>query len=328
MRITLISCIWIILLQPLLAQVEPAWVSNPHGEYPTDSYLSGIGIGTSPAAAEKMAIASITQFFETSVTASAVSSENESYEQTGNISSSVLKSTFASQIETFSSAKIQFAEVVKTWQNPRTKSYYSLLVIDKTKACEIYQNKISESEELLTIYLNKNANLLQKYAYLCKAAIVSKESVPYYYYYNALAATQFPRLRADYACRELETIMNETAQSICFDVSVKIDTSNIVLNAIKETIQKMGFVYGNSADLQMDITIIPTDSKKMGKQIFAGYAATMSLYYQDQEVFTISEQVQQGDTTLSFAKTRAIKALANSLSLKFKNEFEKYLGQL
>lgn len=305
---------------------QPEWISRYLDQYPSTQYICGKGVGDTFEIAKSMAMADLATYFDATVSSSINTAEQESAKKSKRKTTSTTESYFASQVKVFSSAKLQFAEVAETWKDPATKSYNVLVVMDRRKMCQFYQDKIMENEKLMTFYLNKNAKLLQKYAYLCKAAKVSKENELYYYYYDALANTQFLRLQNDYTPNKIEAMINETAQSICFDVSVNSDSTNIVLNAIKESIQKMGFSYGNNAELRMNIAITPTDSKKMGKQIFAGYTATMSICYQDQEVFTLSEQVQQGDTTLSLAKTRAVKALANALSMKLKNEFNKCLS--
>lgn len=327
----ILIAVWIFLpavTKPESIELQPGWVSNPQSEYPAEAYLSGIGIGATTSIAEKKALASLAQYFETSVTATSTSNEQERSVTKDNLSKSELQSSFASQIETFSSAKIQFAEVVQTWQNPSSKNYYVLMVIDKNKASEIYQSKIMDFEKILTLYNSETDNPLLRYAQLRKAAIASRESESYYYYYNALAPAKLPRITAEFSTGEIEALRNAAGQAISFDLMVKGDSVDIVLNAMQEMLRKQGFSYAPEAALCMHISIIPSAGKVMGKQIFAGYAATMKLYFQDKHVFSLTDQVQQGDTTLPFAQARAIKALSNSLCQKFKKEFNKYLEQI
>jgi hypothetical protein len=310
------------------ADLQPNWVSNPLSEYPASLYLSGIGIGATTSIAEKKALASLAQFFETSVTASTTTRESETSSTSNNVSKTELQSSFANQIETFSSANIQFAEVVKTWQNPNTKNYYVLMVINRRIATEIYYNQIIKSVSLLDIYLEKTDNPLKRYSNLRKAAFCSKDAQPSYYYYNSLADAKLPRLSPELEVGEIEALLNNAGQAICFQISVQADSADIAQNAMHEIIRKMGFTYSQDAALLMRITITPTASKVMGKQIFASYSATLQLYNQNEQVFSLTDQVLQGDTTLEFAKARAFKALANSLSQRFKKEFNKYLEQL
>jgi len=306
----------------------PAWISNPMLEYPAKNYLSGVGIGATTALAEKKALASLAQFFETTVKATTTTSETENSETENQITQTKLQSSFANQIETFSTAKIQFAEVVKTWQNPENNNFYVLMVINKAKACEIYAQQIANSEHLLSIYLAPVESPLLRFANLRKALSCSQEAEPSYYYYNALADPKFPMKMADQSTGEIEAMKYSAGQAICFQLSIQGDSLSIIRNSLEETTRKMGFSYGSESELQMQIKIVPAMDKVMGKQIFASYSATIQLYYQDKQIFTLSDQVQQGDTTLLLAKSRAIKALSTSISQKFKKEFNKYLEQM
>lgn len=307
---------------------QPDWINNPQIKYPESQFLSRVGIASSPAKAEKKALAAIAQYFETSVTSSSNNSEDEKIDSKNGVTNTSSKSHFKSNIETFSKAKIQFSEAVETWQNPDNKNYYVLVVIDKKKTVDINHNQIQEREKLITHYLSYTENQLQKYSYLQKAVSCSKDSELSFYYYNVLADAGLPKINPVITTEELESMLTATRQELSFNITVSGDSQDIILNTLQETTTELGFSNNSDGPLQMDVTITPTGEKMMGKQVFAGYSATIQLNFENNQIFSLTDKVQQGDIDTKTAHDRAIKALGRSIGRKFNKEFRGYLEKL
>jgi type II secretory pathway pseudopilin PulG len=326
----LLACILLSLamVSALAASTLPAWVTDPKSVYPEALYLSAVGSGRDLQTAEKNAIAAIAAYFETRVSAQITLSDSESSITTDKGSTTDLKSDFTREISTSANAEVQYSQTATTWQDPSTKEFYALVIVDRDKAAGLYLDRILEHEKSMRLWLSDGKDVLKAYADLSKALDSTQDNSTNYMYYNALAVGLDSPRKPLLSITELEAKRNTARKEIVFAISVSGDETGQIATAIRERLQKSGYTLAGASQLNLVAGIKEDESKTLGKQTFANLSATIRITFQETEILTITDKAQQGDIDLSSARKRSLKALASSLPAKLEKAFESYLDGL
>lgn len=307
---------------------QPEWLSGNIDQYPSTQFIFGRGMGETYEIAKTNAMADLAYFFDATVTSGTKSIEQESSQTSNGKTITTSGSYFASQVKVFSSAKLQFIEVAENWQDPDTKSYHVLVVMDRRKMCQFYHNLINENEKLMGNYMLPSDDVLQRYANLVKAISLSTENDQFYLYHNGLAIMVEDRIKPPYTSKELIEYMLQAGKNIRFNLVISGDCSNTISTALTNAIQKLGFSYGKDTEIDMTVSINEGSSQQMNKQYFTRYSASLQVSRAGEKLFEIKEEVMQGDTDLILSFSRTLRALGASLSTRFKREFSDYLRRI
>jgi len=306
----------------------PEWISNHLLQYPVQQYICGKGLGASFEIAKINAMADLASFFDVTVSSGINIAEQESSQTSKGKTITTSDSYFASQVQVFSKSKLQFAEVAENWQDPETKAFHVLVVMDRRKLCQFYQDRIRENEKLMVQYMQPSDDFIQRYANLVKATALSTENDQFYIYQNGLAVWAYDRIEPPYSTKELKEYMLQAGNNIRFNITVSGDDNNTISTALTEAIQNLGFSYGKEATLEMIVSIKAGNSQLMNKQYFAQYSSLLQIYCDGEKLFEIKDEVRQGDTNQTLATARTLKALGASLAIKFKKEISDYFRRL
>ena len=115
----------------------PAWVNQPHINYPADNYFAGIGSGKSLEDAQNNARANLAKSIQVSITARTDirnKTSIESFIDTNKKSTELVtqKQAMTWQVDTYVKQIITGIEIANTW-NEKTHSFYALAILDKDK---------------------------------------------------------------------------------------------------------------------------------------------------------------------------------------------------
>lgn len=307
---------------------QPQWINGYLVQYPVQQYICGKGLGASFEIAKTNAMADLASFFDATVSSSINIAEQESSQTSKRKTTTATESYFASQVKVLSTAKLQFAEVAGNWQDPDTKAFHVLVVMDRRKLCLFYQDRIRENGKLMVQYMQPTDDFLLRYANLVKATTLSTENDQFYVYQNGLAVWDYDRIEPPYSTKELKEYMLQAGKNIRFNITVSGDDNNTISTALTEAIQKLGFSYGKESALEMIVSVKAGNSQMINKQYFIQYSSLLQISRAGVKLFEIKDEVRQGDANLTLATARTLRALGTSLANKFKTEFSDYFAKL
>jgi len=306
---------------------RPIWLSNPYQLFPEDEYICGTGGGVDLESAKTQAMADISRYFESRVTASVQTTETEASQSVNGRDNTSLSSSYEAQVKVFSEVKLEFAVQADSWTDPETKLIYVLMTIEKSKLRAKYQERIITAEQAIGQYLKAQGNPFQRYSALLKATRLLPDLIRDCGFYTTLLSSGAPRLTASVTEESLQVMIAEARAAIVFEINVIDDAGDNLVVTLQVSIQKLGFGYGPS-DLKLVVSLAPTEVKQLGKQVFVGYEAILTLSFEGTQIFITKENTKQGDVDENAARARTLKALAGNLANKFTRELNKYIESL
>ncbi len=115
------------------AMSQPDWVSGESKKYPKKDYIVGVGIGYNQDAAKSAAQAEIAKIFSLNVQQTATDTNKESTVKKA--SKKEVENEVSAQTATTvtTSGTLEGVEIADTWFNKKTKNYYALAVLNKSK---------------------------------------------------------------------------------------------------------------------------------------------------------------------------------------------------
>lgn len=147
-----LSCIF--LSVSLFAEKQPDWVSGKSKAYPSQNYLTGVGIGRDLDWARSNARAEISKIFKLRVTQ--VGQDTLSEETIKGKTDYGALGQIKTQVST--DQILQGVEIKEIWLDSKKKTHYALAVLDKQKTRLNLSQQISDSEEIIQLQLSVAKN--------------------------------------------------------------------------------------------------------------------------------------------------------------------------
>jgi len=132
---------------------KPAWADGDTSEYPKEGYLTGVGTADERASAEDRARSEISKIFTVTVTAttSDVMSETTSASGKGKDQSSFSQAV-SQDVQTVSNKVLEDVTIAETWQDPATRRFYALAILQRDKAAMALKEKLSDLDKQALVW--------------------------------------------------------------------------------------------------------------------------------------------------------------------------------
>jgi hypothetical protein len=122
---------------------RPDWVDNHSMEYPREKFVTGVGAADDRQTAEERSRGEIAKVFSSNIMVDTTVSETEDNANQGGAATKASFSQSVSQnVRTTSKKVLEGVSVVENWQDPATKVYYALAVLDRSKARAALADKL------------------------------------------------------------------------------------------------------------------------------------------------------------------------------------------
>jgi len=308
------------------AEVDaPSWFLSPAESYSKSQYLFGSGSGITLEQAKKIAMASLATCFATEVSVNQTYMESNTEKIQGHKFENFSTSKIVKEIKTKSNANLQFTETVKTWQSPKTKLIYTLIIMDKIKARQVYMQELEENEKIIDLLMISDDSPLQKFGYLEKAMELSKKSEEILSLLFALSPPG-SLLYEDYSSVEkLILDMNKAASDVHLHINVEGDNSAKLDTALKNSLQKIGFSIVEEGEYLLEVQITKAPEKILSTQFFVYYDINITLLLENAEIFNVLTTINGGGKNRDAAQIRAFSSMNRAVPSKFQMELENYL---
>jgi hypothetical protein len=303
---------------------KPEWISNPYSQYPSKQYLCGVGMAKELNIAQNEALKNIAGFFETRVIAVTKSMESEK----SSSSNYQTSSETSSSVKAIAEGTLKYTQIKETWQDPKTKTFYALAVMDKIAVQTIYRNEIDDCEEFIENCLAPNDDPLIRFAKILSAIDKLQQTQNAYTYYNALASDSGILLKPFHSLQELLELKNYAAREIPLQIRVFGDSSGLLDASLKNVINQIGLLENDNPEYQIVATVNPEPHKSLGQQFFQPLRLNISFNYGEKNLFSFVDKTEQGGSTIEEATSRGIRVLAQNIENKFRREFNQYLLNL
>jgi len=137
-------CIAVLPCLAFAKQDTPDWVNGSSMEFPREQYVTGVGLGDDRTTAEERARAQVAQVFSALVTVDTTLSESESNATDNSASKTSFMQNIKQNIQTTSSKILEGVEIADNWQDPATKQYYALAVLERAPAIKAMNGRIAD----------------------------------------------------------------------------------------------------------------------------------------------------------------------------------------
>lgn len=127
---------------------RPDWADGNSEEFPRARFLTGVGIADDQSSSMERARGEISRVFGTLVTVNSVASASERTTERQGISSADSSQDITQTVRSTSQKTLEGAEIVRNWREPGTGRYYSLAVLDRSKALASMNDKMDELTRL------------------------------------------------------------------------------------------------------------------------------------------------------------------------------------
>lgn len=123
---------------------RPDWVDGSSMEYPREKYLVGISQADDLLSAKDRARGEISRIFSTQVTINTNVTASEQTASRGGKTTSSFSQDVLQNVRAASQKMLEGVEITETWQDPATRQYYALAVLDRANALKAVTEKLSE----------------------------------------------------------------------------------------------------------------------------------------------------------------------------------------
>ncbi|MCX5781281.1 MAG: LPP20 family lipoprotein, partial [Elusimicrobia bacterium] len=240
----------------LMAQDKgPEWLSGESKKYPKKDYFVGVGIGHGLDSAKADAAAAITKVFGATVQQTSVDVNTEKTTKKGSKLLRTSEVSTETETKVTSSEKIEGIEIAETWLNEKTKNYYALAVLNKTKMRQILSAQILDLEGDIHDQLEigkKTSSNIEKVRSFSTALRFWDKKVELVNRKKIVDWTFIPDLISGDSKVKIRKMQDDAINRIVFVV----DAARPGLNSVvSDRITKLGFKVIQSAPIQPDKTL-------------------------------------------------------------------------
>lgn len=131
----------------------PEWTQNGNSSmFPQAAYITGIGSADDIDSAKDRARGEISKVFSTDIQATSMINESERTVSGAKGSTTESSSEAAEDLRAVSKKTLEGIEIAEVWQDKNSFRWYALAVLERAKIRRIYNDKLSQVEEQLSMY--------------------------------------------------------------------------------------------------------------------------------------------------------------------------------
>jgi putative hemolysin len=229
------------------AKPAPAWFSSIGTVYPASSFIAVQGDGESLAEAESQAQAGIARYFVSRIQAKT----SRLYQSTETQQDTDTRKTFSQDTFISSSIKLFTLRLVQNpWQDPGTKTWYSLAYINRAEAWAVYKDQAkAELDKFLALAAEAEKMSMQdplKRCFALNDALKTASSDEYQQtmlFGSILSSKNMDALLAP--AREKEAALQgekaEARQNVVLTLQCSSDFESLLKNAVSAALADAGF---------------------------------------------------------------------------------------
>ncbi len=314
---------------------RPDWVSGDSVQYPRESYMTGVGLGDDAAAASDRARAQIAQVFSSLVSVTSEISASE--KTTGLDKDAVTESSqdVAESVRTSSQKILEGVEIVQTWQDPQTRQYFALAVLDRAKAASSFRQKLAELDMELTSWESSFNSAADKFGKAKAAAnalaLLAKRSG----LSNDLRTISGSAGAGADSANELVPAFKKAMADLNITVTVKGDSAQAVETGIIKALNSLGFTArSGEKDERTDISVTAEAASQQIRKddsgpwkwaqhtvtVSAAETATGKVFMQ----FDITDRQAATDIDTAFSRSR--EAVGAKTAQRIQSGIQDYFG--
>lgn len=313
--------------------INPEWIDNPKAKYPEGMYLAAVGYGSSRRAAEADAIGSVARIFKTNVKATNQYSERwselESTHQEDEVS---LFSENTKNIFISTEQGLINIEIGETYTDELGR-VFALAYIHRSRTADIYQEKITQTDEAVTHYLEKtieSENQCKRYSNLGVASIFAYQNHVLLNQLAIIAPMEYEMIGIKDRLSEITSEMRDIASQISFSINIENDEDKVISNAIKEIISEMNFnIVNDNAILNVEGSLAYQDVDLNRTGEFVRHEFILNVFDDNNKsLLSINEKGRIGGINKNEALAKSRSAIVNELKKKLQVRIEKFFDSL
>lgn len=132
---------------------SPEWTQSGNSSvYPQTAYITGIGSADDIDSAKDRARGEISKVFSTDIQATSMVTESERTVSGAKGSTTESSSEAAEDLRAVSKKTLEGIEIAEVWQDKNSFRWYALAVLERSKIRRIYNDKLIQVEEQLSMY--------------------------------------------------------------------------------------------------------------------------------------------------------------------------------
>ena len=233
----------LVLCAPLYAQEVPLWVLSKDVYFPSDTYLSALGVGDTNQASHEDAISQLTLYFDSTITVN--NTTNASIKET--LDSVDKTRSLSSEISVFSEAELPPLSFTEAFFHKQSGKWYTCASINKKEAAKMYAAELQSGIKNVQLTL-KNLPTSSPFTKFVDLSKTLKEL-------NALQKTLEKLTVLDFANGEnlhssIVALKNDCTakrqtlkERMKFSIRIENDCDDAVAIALQEILENEGFIY-------------------------------------------------------------------------------------
>ncbi len=319
--------------KPVRPGDKPEWIDNPKSKYPEGMYLAAVGYGSTRRSAEADAMGSVARIFKTDVKANSHYSERWS-ELESNIDEDQVSLFAENTKDVFISAEQNLIniEIGESFTDNLGK-VYCLAYIHRSRTADIYDEKITETEQMIEFYMDKYQladDDLQRYSYLGLASIFAYQNQILLDQLAIISPMDYEIVGVENRYPKINSLQRDIASKISFSIKVDNDDQGIIANSIKEIINEMNFSIVESDGLLNIISNYQFQEVQLDrKEEFIKFEYDLSINdFNKRTVVSLNEKSRSGGINKDEAIAKSKSAIVRTLKKKLQVRIEQYFDSL
>ena len=316
---------------------KPPWIDGESRQFPSDSYLTGVGYGNDRSTAEDKARAEIAKIFT-----SHIDSSNRTYQEifesrTGGKSRSAESINFEEIIRVSTRKVLSGVRIGRVYRDPSSApEYYALAVLDRSQAAEILRERIVELDRQIEQLLSESRAHTDKLTQI-KLLQSCIEQHALRQAYNAelrIVAGSGRGIPPSINIAEIKTQFTEVLlKDFLIALSVQGSRADEVRRSLVEALNSKGFSISDQigkasvlARGKIEIKPIP---QSQAEWKFVRWNAYFDLVDQNGgAVFgSVQKSGKSGHLTTAQAEDRAVRSIRQSLAVEISEDLSNYILQ-
>ena len=317
----------------------PNWVTTPSDDYPYSKYFTSVGYDRNRDMAELKACEGIASIFSQSVKSSTkASSRMVQAESEGHVSTAKVSSLNQDILRDVDAADLIAVEIKGAWKDENEGVWYTIAVLDKAKAQDIYTQMIKQNVEHIETLLGYETTdqysfeVFAIYDFCQEIAAMNEGYLERLRVINTGAADSLKPLCQ--SSKELKLKALDIAKQIPIATVVEGDVDGRVRAAFASAITKAGFRSSTNPNERYVLTVkvVWTPSKTTdGSSVRCDYSISGGLKDNgiDEELMPVSIKGRGSDVDQARAQQKALGNIEKKdVGSKFSSDFDKYLKSI
>ena len=300
-----------------VASKRPGWVEvGQHNDYPDRRFIMAVGQGDTREKAADRARAGISKRFSVSVEAKTVVIESTWILNSGGVVKESSRAQVRDGVATSSAMQLEDLAIAETWFDKKNAQYYSLAVLNRTKAFDRVENAIIvilEDVEAVMKLAEAETDHLRKAGRWATAIRIFSALEPYIVQARVLKPNWSPEYPSDASEGRLRRSFEKAAGQVSVFIQVgpeDTDLTERMYNAFQNVITAAGMVSvrdESDATVRLLVDLTSRDSGRTASGYrFTEIEAAVSIFLSGDQVFaSTTRKVREGGLDTRQARSTA-----------------------